>query len=302
MRNASGTLRVMFTLVLLVAAQVVVALWRATPEIVDTGRAMYHAVVGACRHTFVANQTEAISITALALVVGVMIVLIRLARSLSHRSRRTRDHVRRLLDARMASWPADVTAAALRLGLTGHVDVIEHPAPIAFCHGFLRPRICLSSGLARLLTPRELDAVLLHEEHHRRRHDPLLLLVTGALAHALAFIPTLRDMQLRYDAVKEFEADAAAVDRLGGPGPMAGALYRVLTSPVAGPELTAVVVGGLSVTERRIDHLVAPRVDDLPGLSRRRLALSGLIVGALSLPALALTVATIEPIVHSCRF
>lgn len=302
MRNAAGTLRVMFAIAVMLTVQAAVALWRAAPEVIDTGRAIFHALAGVCRHTLTPNETEGITLVAFGLIAGVTLVLARFARCAVSRWRRTRARVRLLLAARTAAWPAEMSGAAARLGMCDRIDVVSHPAPFAFCYGFLRPRICVSSGLAGLLTAAELEAVLLHEDHHRRQRDPLLLLLVGALAHALAFLPTLRDLQARYDAVKEFEADDAAIRQLGGPEPMAGALYKVLCNPLAGPDLAAVAVGGLSVTERRIDHLLAPRQDDVPGLSRRRLAVSGVTMGAISLPLLALTLANIQPMVHACRF
>lgn len=302
MRNAASTLRVMFAITVVLVMQAAVALWRAYPEIADTGRAVYHSLAGICRHTLTVNQTEGITFAALALVAGVALVLVRFLRSGVGRWRHTHGQLRMLLTTRTAAWPAEVSSAAARLRICNRVDVVDHPAPFAFCYGFIRPRICISDGLIRLLSAVELDAVLLHEDHHRRRRDPLLLLLTGALAHALAFLPTVRDLQMRYDAVKEFEADDTAIQQLGGSEPMARALYKVLSSPVAGPDLAAAAIGGLSVTERRIDHLITPGQDDVPGLSRRRLVLSGVIMGVISSPVLALTLTNIQPMVHACRF
>lgn len=302
MRSACGPLRVMFAIAAVLATQAAFALWRATPEIADTFRAIYHSVAGLCRHTFVTNHTEVVTFAALATLCGVLLVLARFAWHLVSQWRRTRAGVATVMSVRANPWPAAVAETAARTGVAGHVDVVDHPAPFAFCYGFFRPRICISSGLAMLLTSAELEAVLLHEEHHRRRREPLALLVSRALAHALFFIPILRDLQARYEAVKEFDADDAAVRFHGCREPMAGALYKVLTCPAASPNLGTAAVGGLSVTERRIDHLVTPQCGDVPRLSRRRLAVSGLTLSLISLPLVMLAVANVQPMVHACRF
>lgn len=291
----------MLATVLALGGTVVAALWRTLPEMADTARAVYHSIAGICRHTFQATQTEGVALAASGFLVGFILVLLRFTRYTVRRWRWTRQRVRLLLTARVTRWPPHLAAAASRLGIADWLDVVHHPAPFAFCHGFLRPRICISDGLIELLTAAELEAVLLHEDHHRRHRDPLLLLITSALAHALSFVPTVPELHQRYDTVKEFDADAAAVSRLGGLEPMASALYKVLTSPAAGPDLGTAAVRGLTATERRIDHLVAPTRGDVPPLSRPRLAVSSLIVGFITLPALALIAANLQPIAHACR-
>ena len=302
MRSAVGAVGMMLAIALALLVQATAAVWRSLPEIEDTARAAYHSVAGICRHTFVAKETEFMSVTALLVLAGATLVLVRFAHDAARRWWDTRSRVRLLLKQRTAAWSNEVTAAATRLGLTDHLDLVRHPAAFAFCYGYFLPRICVSSGLVDRVTCPELEAVLLHEDHHRRRRDPLLVLFTNALSHALFFIPILRDLQARYDAQKEFAADAAAVRRLGRVEPMAGALYKVLSCPVAGPDLDAAAVGGLSVTERRIDQLISPGQGNDPTIPRRRFLASSLAFASTSLPLIALTVANLQPIIHACRF
>lgn len=300
MKHAAGTVAAMLAIVLALLALSAAALWQSSPEVEDAARAVYHAVTGACRHALAANRAEIFPLAALGMLVGVAVVLVRFTRDAVRRWHRTRRRLAPLLERRVAHWPAEVRGAAARLKLASNLDLVGAAVPFAFCHGLLHPRICVSTGLVHLLTPAELEAVLLHEDDHRRRRDPLLLLVTDALVHALFFIPVLRDLQARYDAVKEFDADAAAVHQHGGLEPIAGALYKVLSCPAAAPDLNAAAASGLSVTERRIDHLVAPHAGDVPPLSRCRLAASVLAVSAVSLPLLSLSVVHIQPLVHAC--
>lgn len=128
-------------------------------------------------------------------------------------------------------------------------SVIDSAAPQAFCAGYLRPRIYLSRGSLKRLAAGELEAVLAHERHHARRRDPLRLLLARALADALFFIPLLRRIGERYEALGELAADEAAVRRLERPGPLASALIKFGD---AGPERAPV----LAIAPERVDHLM----------------------------------------------
>jgi hypothetical protein len=118
--------------------------------------------------------------------------------------------------------------------LRGHptVSVIEAAAPMAFCAGWLRPRIYVSTGALEHLSERELEAVLAHEQHHRAVRDPLRLAVSRALTQALFFLPVLQPLHARYGDVAEVSADAAAVRALeGATAPLASALLAFGTTP-----------------------------------------------------------------------
>jgi hypothetical protein len=105
------------------------------------------------------------------------------------------------------------------------VCVIDAPAPMAFCAGWLRPRIYVSSGALARLSASELRAVLAHEQHHRVRRDPLRLAVSRVLCQALFFLPVLRPLHDRYGDVAELTADAAALEATdGATGPLASAM------------------------------------------------------------------------------
>ena len=93
------------------------------------------------------------------------------------------------------------------------VIIDEHPQ--AFCAGLLRPRVYFSTGALELLDPPALAAVLAHERYHARRHDPLRLACGRVLAAGLFFIPGMRRLVLRQDALAEISADEAAVLTVG---------------------------------------------------------------------------------------
>jgi hypothetical protein len=152
------------------------------------------------------------------------------------------------------------------------VCVIDDRSPQAFCAGYLRPRVFVSTGALEALSARELSAVLAHEDHHAAIRDPLRLACGRVLSQALFFLPVLRRLHDRYGDLAELTADAAAVRATEG-----------ATAPLASALLT---FGG-----RDSDDVVGispARVDALLGRSRPWELPSFLVAGALaSLAALA---------------
>lgn len=125
--------------------------------------------------------------------------------------------------------------------------LVATATPLAFCTGFLRPRVYISRGAVALLGESELQAVLAHETHHARRRDPLRICISRALADGLFFLPALGSLAKRYEALAEIAADEAAVRRMRSKQPLASALLAFEAAP------TAAVVG---IAPERVDHLL----------------------------------------------
>lgn len=160
------------------------------------------------------------------------------------------------------------------LEVTGQrVELLADDRPHAFCAGYLRPRIFLSTGALARLPGRELAAVVAHEAYHRDRRDPLRLLFAESLADALFFLPALRRLGNRYRQLSELAADEAAVRAVGGSQPLASALLRVS----AHDDTPSVV----SLASERVDHLLGER-------PRWRLGGSPILLSALALSAVVL--------------
>jgi Zn-dependent protease with chaperone function len=139
--------------------------------------------------------------------------------------------------------------AARRPRSYGSLMLVDEAQPQAFCAGFLRPRIFLSTGALRHLERDELEAVLAHEEHHRARRDPLRIAVARAFSHAFFFLPVLRRLSDRYCAMAELAADDAAVRMSrGGRATLASALLSFSAS--AHPH------GAVGIAPERVDHLL----------------------------------------------
>jgi hypothetical protein len=127
--------------------------------------------------------------------------------------------------------------------------VIADPQPRAFCAGLVRPQVYLSTGAIELLDDAALSAVLAHERHHARRHDPLRLAAGRVLARALFFLPELRDLVDRQQALAELSADESAVNAVPA---NRSALARAMLSFSDAPTLD----GSAGIDPARVDYLL----------------------------------------------
>lgn len=168
-------------------------------------------------------------------------------------------HTRQLMQTLGAvrPMPASVAVLALQLGIQADLDVVDHPVPAAFCHGSLRPRICLTVGLLALLDADELLAVLLHERHHFRRRDPGRLLLVRALLAGISFLPGSQVIYNRYLAVSELAADEAASEMPGGRLAMASSILKV-TRAYRALLIDDAAISALSTVPGRVQTLMAP--------------------------------------------
>jgi Zn-dependent protease with chaperone function len=141
------------------------------------------------------------------------------------------------------------------------VLLVDATAPVAFCAGWLRPRVYVSSGVLERLSECELRAVLAHERQHWALRDPLRLAVGRVLCQALFFLPVLNALHSDYAEAAELTADAAALVELDGArGALASAM---LTLGATGSD------GEVAISSRRVDALLGQPV----GWQRPRLLL-----------------------------
>ncbi len=174
---------------------------------------------------------------------------------------RTRCVVRTLL---RLSRPLD-EAVPVRIrplaNLHDRIDFISAEKYVAFCYGWVRPRICLSMGAIALLESQELEALVLHEYYHLLRRDPLKASVTRALANAFFFLPVVRALHEQYLVAKEIEADEYALGTQGSERPLLGALYKLLSQRAEpGKNAGLAVAGGNDAINQRLDYLLDGRV------------------------------------------
>jgi beta-lactamase regulating signal transducer with metallopeptidase domain len=82
--------------------------------------------------------------------------------------------------------------------------------------GVWRPRILLPDGIDRLLSRRELDAVLIHELTHARRRDNLIRLVHEVVLCLLWFHPLVWLTGARLALFRELSCDESVIERARG--------------------------------------------------------------------------------------
>lgn len=247
--------------------------------------------------------------------IGIALGLTSLARQLWG----TLQLLRGLLRRRVAA-PAAVARLADELGIGARLDVVADGRPFAFTYWFVRPRVCVSTGLVARLERDELRAVLTHERYHLERRDPLRIVLARYFAAGLYVVPVVDDLVAHYAMLKEIAADEDAVRAIGSVRPLARALYRLMPHAEEMDLGLLAPVGGLTVTEARIEQLVEPRPIAAPlplghvalsattllGATVLLIAQAPLVTGSLAVmlpwpPAAVISLAAIPGVAHQLR-
>ncbi|MBF6611664.1 MAG: M56 family metallopeptidase [Chloroflexi bacterium] len=172
---------------------------------------------------------------------------------------RTRRMMRSLLRLRVSA-DAQAWGRLAIVEIYSHLDFIDTERPLAFCYGWVRPRICLSRGAVAGLQVREVEALLLHEYLHLLHRDPLRSAVSHALSTTFFFLPVIKAWQKQYLLAKEIEADEYALRTQGTDRPLLAALYKLLMQQAhKANKLTGVGATGVGATDainRRLDYLL----------------------------------------------
>lgn len=131
----------------------------------------------------------------------------------------------------------------------GDVLVIGDERPRAFCAGWLRPRVYVSTGALARLDASALGAVLAHERHHALRRDPLRFAAGRVITRALFFLPGAAELARRQEALAELSADESVIKAAPG---NRSALARAMLhfSEASRPDDPA------GIAPERVDHLL----------------------------------------------
>lgn len=188
----------------------------------------------------------------------VLVAVVRGGWSLYRQVRQTRRFVRLFLPLGQAP-PARLHP----LLHTCHVvleDVVylDLAAPHAFCLGFWRPRIWLTSGLVQRLTDEELTAVIVHEAFHCRGRDPLRLVLSRTLQATFFFLPLTNDLAQLAELQQEVAADRAVITHMGDDLPLLCAVQKLLNVTGRNSSLSCAPLIRFNVTEARLRRLVLP--------------------------------------------
>jgi Zn-dependent protease with chaperone function len=184
----------------------------------------------------------------------------------ARRTWRTRDRQRELVDLLSTAWPPRPSPAR---PTGGPARVIDHPVPTAYCLPGQHPRVVITTGALRLLSPEELDAVLAHEHAHLAERHDLVVLPFAAWSAALRWLPAPRVARATVERLVEMVADDRACvgrDR----GVLASALARLgaATGP-GGSAAVPAMTGDAPAALGSAGQAVLPRVRRLLAPPRR---------------------------------
>jgi beta-lactamase regulating signal transducer with metallopeptidase domain len=191
---------------------------------------------------------------------------------------------------RIRSDHRDARAAAYQSALSPRPGFLAHGVPVRFADGqeapavdgVLHPHISLPSGIDRVLSEHELNAVLMHEVTHARRRDNLIRLIYEVGLCGLWFHPLIWIAGSRLALYRELSCDESVIQRAQG-GDLVSALAK-LANPEKGFLLQATASSFLG---HRLARLASPQPQ------RTGRAASGLLIAAFSVLLLGGMVGTV---------
>lgn len=98
-----------------------------------------------------------------------------------------------------------------KLNLDGNVEIFANDQPLAFCFGFVNPKIYLSTKMLSITSEKELHGVLAHERHHIESKDNFTMMLAQIVESTFPFIPLISELVRNYRTEREIAADQAAM-------------------------------------------------------------------------------------------
>lgn len=150
---------------------------------------------------------------------------------------------------------------------------------LAITSGLLYPKILVSSKLVQSLTPRQIEAVLLHELHHAQRRHPAWFVLGSIVSNTLWFIPSLRELNVEMRLQLELAADKAVFAHQKSYVYLRRALTKMLEQPQSARTIPAFIPQVLqSPLHSRVDHMLGSETSVRTSFSMWRVVVSFLVV------------------------
>lgn len=173
--------------------------------------------------------------------------------------------------------PGKVITLSKSLGIFKKVDVVRDSRCLSFCYGFFSPRIILSSKLVKMLTEKQLRAVLIHENYHLKNYDPLKIMLGQIATYMFWFLPVIKDFYDHFVILKEFSADQLVIDIEKSAKNLKLALAKIMDYPLV-PASGIVPFTTTKGLEARVLHLAEKGGKPSFKMSIVRLIVSGLVI------------------------
>ena len=181
-----------------------------------------------------------------------------------------------------------------KLDIQKHVSVITNAHAFAFCLGFRKPHIYVSTQTIKTMNTKELEAILWHEKYHLEHKDSLTMFIATISQFLFPFFPMITDLLEQYKIDREIRADNIAIQALGTKKPLISVLRKLLQYPT--PSLLfASAIGDSRTLEARIHSLIKDS-PSLPRIKKRNILLSifslGILILSIAIPVHATEVHT----------
>lgn len=141
----------------------------------------------------------------------------------------TKKYIARYLVFSKMKYSTKLKSAIKFLGLDQKkVIEINSSDLVVFCFGFLKPKICISSMLVKILKKNEIQAVLAHEAGHMASFEPLKIFFVKYLLNIFFFFPNIKESAKKYFLFSELAADQVAKGKVAGRSGLAGAFLKII--------------------------------------------------------------------------
>ena len=118
---------------------------------------------------------------------------------------------------------------------TGTYHVFRSEDARVFTAGLFHPQIYLSQKLFEILTPYELQAVILHEQVHQRNFDPLKDIVIQTLFFITPPFPYKKELLSKYRIIAEVACDEIVKNKLRSQKPIVMAIVELMKAGALNP-------------------------------------------------------------------
>lgn len=127
---------------------------------------------------------------------------------------KTRQKIKRLINFQIDQMPQKLQLLCEKHKLAkDKIVVINQKSSRVFCFGLSSSKLLVSTAMIRLLSIKQLEAVILHEWHHLQHHHALILFINETIASTLFFLPAIKHLAAQAYLSLEQEADTFAVKR-----------------------------------------------------------------------------------------
>jgi Zn-dependent protease with chaperone function len=146
---------------------------------------------------------------------------------------KTQTKLSQVVGRRTLNLPQKIKPLLLKHGiLESEIVVVRSPQRFAYTIGFLSPQIILSTSLILALTPKELEAVILHEQYHLKQSHPLLFFIGEIVSSILFLLPIFEEFFNQMKFRFEVEADGFVLKNQRTSRYLLSSLQTITSSPI----------------------------------------------------------------------